>query len=92
MEKRITIRLNDETIKILDKAALIWSEHAENQSALIRTVVAEWWRGRYENGSKSDLLYALLYLELRESSADLSEVKEGAVFIKNAWKKGDNHV
>lgn len=86
MERRTTIRLNDETLNILTEAKQIWPEHAESTSALIRMIIADWWRNRGEVGGKSDLLYAILYLELRDSSADLSEAKEGATFIKNAWK------
>jgi uncharacterized coiled-coil DUF342 family protein len=53
VEKRVTIRVNEETLAILDKAKGVWSEHSESRSAIIRAIVSDWWRNRDENGGKT---------------------------------------
>lgn len=90
MEKRTTIRLNDETIGILNEAGGIWPEHAESMSALIRAVISDWWRNRQENGGKSDIMFAVLYLSLLESGASIQQAKMGAAEVKKSWKEAGN--
>lgn len=72
MEKRTTIRLNEETIRILILAEQIWSEHAENHSALIRTIISDWWRNRQENGSKSQKIIERIDLAEQRIIAEIS--------------------
>lgn len=86
MERRTTIRLNDETVGILEQAKRVWPEHAESQSAMIRAVVSDWWRSRQDVGGKTDLLYALLYMAMKDGDVTVDEAKEGAAFVRNAWK------
>jgi hypothetical protein len=50
-EKRTTIRLNEHTLGVIDKAKGMWPEHDDNLSELIRQIIADWDRIREGDGN-----------------------------------------
>ena len=39
-----------------------------------------------KGNNKTDLLYALLYMAMKDGDVTVDEAKEGATFVRNAWK------
>jgi Arc/MetJ-type ribon-helix-helix transcriptional regulator len=84
VEKRVTIRVNEETLAILDKAKVVWSEHSESRSAIIRAIVSDWWRNRDENGGKTARIN-------EHTDKAVSQAKD-EIIAEVRKVKGSNHV
>lgn len=50
-DQRVTIKLNDYTLDIIDRVAgATWPEFADNRSALVRKIIERWGRSREGGG------------------------------------------
>lgn len=70
---------------ILNKIAQAW-ESRKTDHELICDLLIQWELNQRANGGKTDLLYALLYMAMKDGDVTVDEAKSGAAFVRNAWK------
>lgn len=70
---------------VLDRMAAQWPKRKSDYE-LITDLLQRWEIDQESGNSKTDLLYALLYLGLHRSGVSIDEAKTGATAVKNAWK------
>lgn len=70
---------------ILDKIAKSW-ESRKTDHELLCDLLIHWELNQRVNGGKTDLIYALLYMTMKDGDVTVDEAKAGATFVRNAWK------
>lgn len=70
---------------ILDRMAAKWPKRKDDYQ-LITDLLLHWEIEQDAGSSKSDLLYALLYVAMLDSGLDVEDAKAGAIKVKAAWR------
>lgn len=70
---------------ILNRMAAKWPV-PKTDYELITDLLQRWEIDQDAGNGKTDLLYALLYMAMKDGNVTVDEAKEGGKFARNAWK------